>query len=226
MVSLLPDEDERRYPGAAVAIAVAIVVLAVVGGIVGVAGALESVHRSEDAPVAVLVQAAPATYLPAARPVAQSAPLAPMGRWTPAIGVAIADRALTWLNWPYSYGAGGAGGPSFGVAVDADSRNDPHVRGFDCSGLTMYALAPWLDLAHDAAQQYSQVGSFHPSLDTLQPGDLIFWSPDGTIGGIGHVAVYIGNGQVVQAPRSGALIRISRIDQVESGAMGATRPLT
>jgi cell wall-associated NlpC family hydrolase len=60
----------------------------------------------------------------------------------------------------------------------------------------------------------------------MQPGDLVFWSRDGTISGIGHVAVYIGNGNVVQAPRSGGYIDVVRIDQVESGSVGVTRPLT
>jgi cell wall-associated NlpC family hydrolase len=111
--------------------------------------------------------------------------------------------------------------------VDADSRNDPHVYGFDCSGLTMYALAPYLrGLDHDAAKQYTEVGRWHPALDALEPGDLVFWSHDGTIDGIGHVAVYIGAGQVVQAPQSGDHIRVTPIYQVESGDMGATRPLT
>jgi cell wall-associated NlpC family hydrolase len=58
------------------------------------------------------------------------------------------------------------------------------------------------------------------------PGDLIFWSKDGTVQGIGHVAVYIGGGNVVQAPHSGDVIRITPIYEVEPGAMGATRPLS
>ena len=58
------------------------------------------------------------------------------------------------------------------------------------------------------------------------PGDLVFWSDDGTVSGIGHVAIYIGNGNVIQAPFSGAFIEITPLDQVESGYYGATRPLT
>jgi cell wall-associated NlpC family hydrolase len=174
-----------------------------------------------------MVRAVPATYRPvaAAVPVQQSTPL-PMGNWTQQRGIRIAERALRWLNWPYSFGGGGEFGPSYGHPVDRDSRNDDKVYGFDCSGLTMYALAPWRDLSHDAASQYSEVGSFHPAMTSLQPGDLVFWSHDGTVEGIGHVAIYIGNGNVVQAPRSGDVIRITPIYQVEQGAMGATRPLT
>lgn len=149
-----------------------------------------------------------------------------MGDWTPAIGETIARRALRWLSWPYSFGAGDATGPTFGHAVDEDSRNDGEIRGFDCSGLTLYALAPWRQLTHFAATQYQQAGSYHPTLAELLPGDLIFWSLDGTVRGIGHVAIYLGEGKVVQAPHSGARITITPLNQVERGDMGATRPLS
>jgi cell wall-associated NlpC family hydrolase len=148
------------------------------------------------------------------------------GQWTAAIGQQIADRALQWLGWPYSYDAGNAQGPTYGRAVDYDSRNDATVFGFDCSGLTLYALAPWRALDHYAATQYNQAGSYHPSTAQLLPGDLVFWSDDGTLAGIGHVAIYLGAGQVVQAPYSGAYIEVTPLDQVESGYYGATRPLS
>ncbi|MDT0263766.1 C40 family peptidase [Jatrophihabitans lederbergiae] len=148
------------------------------------------------------------------------------GAWTPSIGQAIADRALRWLGWPYTFDGGTAAGPTYGRAVDYDSRNDASVYGFDCSGLSLYALAPWLNLDHDAATQYSQAGSVHPTNAELQPGDLVFWSNDGTVTGIGHEAIYLGQGQVVQAPHSGAKIEITPLGQVESGYYGATRPLT
>jgi cell wall-associated NlpC family hydrolase len=191
---------------------------------------VSSISAADDQPalsLPMMQAAAPANYDPvaAASPVAQSVPQR-MGGWTPQIGVDIAERALHWLNWPYSFAGGGTSGPSYGLAVDRDSRNDGHVYGFDCSGLTMYALAPWRHLAHFAATQYTQVGHFHPALNYLMPGDLIFWSKDGTIQGIGHVAVYVGNGNVVQAPHSGDVIRVTPIYDVESGTMGATRPLT
>ena len=169
-------------------------------------------------------QQQPGTPATAPAPVA-SAP-ARMGNWTPAIGAEIARRAGQWLGWPYSFAAGNGRGPTYGHAVDADSRNDGHVFGFDCSGLTMYALSPWRALPHDAAAQYHAAGSFHPALDQLAPGDLIFWSADGTVNGIGHVAVYAGGGEVVQAPRSGLTITVTPLYSVEHAYMGATRPLS
>ena len=44
--------------------------------------------------------------------------------------------------------------------------------------------------------------------------------------GIGHVALYIGGGNVIQAPYSGSYIQVTPLGQVEAGYFGATRPLT
>jgi cell wall-associated NlpC family hydrolase len=225
-------EDGPHYSRGAIAAAVAVILLALGGAGWGVVAAVSATHRNADrlaAAGARMQNLAPATYQPVVgQPAAAAAAELPrMGNWTPERGREIAERALAWLNWPYAFAGGGPNGPSYGIPVDHDSRNDNKVRGFDCSGLTMYALAPWLtNLQHDAAAQYTTVGHWHPALNSLQVGDLIFWSKDGTIGGIGHVAVYIGNGTVVQAPRSGDRIKITPIYQVESGDMGATRPLT
>jgi cell wall-associated NlpC family hydrolase len=46
------------------------------------------------------------------------------------------------------------------------------------------------------------------------------------VGGIHHVAIYIGGGNVIQAPQSGDIVRITPLGQVSSGYFGATRPLT
>ncbi len=100
------------------------------------------------------------------------------------------------------------------------------MYGFDCSGLSLNAWAPYIRLDHYAATQYTQAGHLHPSTSNLMPGDLVFWSGDGTIAGIGHVAIYIGNGNVIQAPESGEYIKITPLGQVENGYYGATRPLT
>jgi cell wall-associated NlpC family hydrolase len=211
----------------AIAIMAAVVALVLGAATWGAIAAVQAINRDAGKPPAEMVRAVPATYRPGvpAAPVAQSVPL-PMGQWTAKRGEQIARRALQWRGWPYSFGAGGPSGPSYGHAVDKDSRNDGSVFGFDCSGLTMYALAPWRSLVHDAASQYNQVGRFHPAINSLQPGDLVFWSANGTVNGIGHVAVYVGGGQVVQAPRSGDVVRVTPIYEVETGTMGATRPLT
>jgi peptidoglycan DL-endopeptidase RipA len=221
-------EPVHTEPFRRAALVIAAVVVAVLGAATWISVAVvHAVNSEPDTPPAQMVHAVAATYQPGvpAAPAAQTVPL-PMGKWTPQRGEFIARRALQWRGWPYSFGGGGTNGPSYGHAVDHDSRNDGSVFGFDCSGLTMFALAPWRTLVHDAATQYNEVGSFHPSIDSLQPGDLVFWSKDGTVNGIGHVAVYVGGGQVVQAPQSGDIVRVTPIYQVEPGTMGATRPLT
>ena len=206
-------------------------VVVTLGALIAVVGAAMQVKPDSAGATTIFytvqVPYTPATTTPTYTPpkVAVNAP-APVGRWTPQRGVEIARRAVQWINWPYSFGAGNAQGPTYGVAVDEDSRNDGHVKGFDCSGLVIYALAPWLKVTHDAAQQYTEAGTVHPALNQLQPGDLVFWSGNGTIDDIGHVAIYIGNGDVIEAPHSGAFIKVARIDQVEAGRIGTTRPLT
>ena len=147
------------------------------------------------------------------------------GTWTPAIGAAVAYRAIQWIGTPYAWAGGTAQGPSQGVCAGGAAQNDCHVVGFDCSGLALYAWAPYLTMDHLAATQYGY-GTVHPTVAQLRPGDLTFWSTDGTAAGIHHVAIYVGNGLVIQAPNSGDIVRITPLADVASGYFGATRPLT
>jgi peptidoglycan DL-endopeptidase RipA len=151
-------------------------------------------------------------------------PPGPSGHWTPAAGQRAAARAHQWLGEPYAWAGGNSSGPTYGVCAGDGAFNDCHVKGFDCSGLAMYAWAQ-AGLAHYAATQYLQ-GSRHPNVASLMPGDLVFWSSNGTVGGIHHVAIYLGGGNVVQAPQSGDVVRVTPLAQVSSGYFGATRPLT
>ena len=133
-------------------------------------------------------------------------------------------RAERWLGTPYSWAGGNASGPTYGVCAGDGAQNDCHVLGFDCSGLMMYGWAQF-PFVHYAATEYLQ-GSVHPDMSSLMPGDLVFWSFDGSVGGIHHVAMYIGGGNVIQAPQSGELIQITPLYNVASGLFGATRPMT
>jgi cell wall-associated NlpC family hydrolase len=145
------------------------------------------------------------------------------GTWTAAKGQAAANRARSQIGLPYAWAGGNADGPTRGVCMNGDAWNDCNKIGFDCSGLAMYAWGTWW--AHYAATQYSQAGHYHPSISNLMPGDLLFWSSNGGQWGIHHVAIYIGGGQMVEAPYSGAYIRISSIYSY-GGYYGATRPQT
>jgi SH3-like domain-containing protein len=86
-------------------------------------------------------------------------------------------------------------------------------RGFDCSGLTSYVYAQYgVRLPRTAASQYSTgVGARVGSLDSLAPGDLVFFANTGGRRGISHVGIYIGGGRLVHAmtPRYG--VQVSNI---------------
>lgn len=221
-------------PSAAVpAVAVVAVVVLVLGLVAAVAVVTFRMpdRREPQLTARILVPAdAPAQQAAVAAPAVPAAPAAGtqwrIGNWTPERGRLIAERALRWLGTPYSFAGGNASGPTYGVPVDHASRNDGSVRGFDCSGLVLYALAPWLRVDHLASAQYRQTGSVHPSIRSLLPGDLVFWSSDGTIGKVHHVAIYIGGGNVVQAPASGQLITVTPLGRVSNDTIGTVRPLT
>jgi peptidoglycan DL-endopeptidase CwlO len=63
-----------------------------------------------------------------------------------------------------------------------------------------------VSLPHYAAAQYDAGTPI--SVTDLRPGDLVFWSSDGSPGGIHHVAMYLGNGQIIHAPRTGRPVEI------------------
>jgi peptidoglycan DL-endopeptidase RipA len=137
--------------------------------------------------------------------------------WSPAKGQAVAYAALRWVGTPYAWGGGDADGPTLGEPPDEG------VRGFDCSGLALWAWAQvGVRLPHYSGYQYNS-GS-HVSRADLRPGDLVFWATDGTPGTIHHVAIYLGAGQVVQAPQSGDVVKVSPL--WFDGFVGATRPGT
>lgn len=89
---------------------------------------------------------------------------------------------------------------------------------YDCSGLTSQA---WDHAGHPiprtSQEQWAQLP--HIDLSELRPGDLVVYFPEAT-----HVALYLGDGMVVQAPRPGARIKVSPI--AANPILGAVRPDT
>lgn len=82
------------------------------------------------------------------------------------------------------------------------------ASGLDCSGLTMVSYeAAGVYLTHSSRVQYGQ--GTHVPLDAAQPGDLVFWSSDGSQSGIYHVAIYLGDGMMIEAPTFGMTVRVT-----------------
>ena len=76
--------------------------------------------------------------------------------------------------------------------------------GFDCSGLVAFVYRHFgVRLPHYSAAQFS-FGRAVPRV-ALRPGDLVFFN------GLGHVGIYIGRGRFVEAPHTGARVRVSRL---------------
>ena len=108
-----------------------------------------------------------------------------------------------------------SGGPigDRAVAIAMQYLGVPYVwagaspfSGFDCSGLTMYVYAQLgIHLTHFAGAQYNE-GTRIP-VELLEPGDLVFFEP-GRLGP-GHVGIYIGAGEFIQAPHTGDVVKVS-----------------
>jgi len=121
---------------------------------------------------------------------------------------AVIARALSKIGLPYAWGGGNASGPTRGIRDGgvADRYGDYNKIGFDCSGLMIYAFAGVTGLPHYGGYQYT-AGRRVP-LSQMRRGDMLFW---GGAGGIHHVALYLGGGQMVEAPQSGLRVRVAPV---------------
>ncbi|MFD7558528.1 MULTISPECIES: NlpC/P60 family protein [unclassified Streptomyces] len=136
---------------------------------------------------------------------AQSAGASPAGPHTatppPPSDGSRAARAVAFaygaIGKPYVWGATGPGS-------------------FDCSGLTQ---AAWRSAGVSLPRTtYTQINAGQRvSRDQLAPGDLVFF-----YSGVTHVGLYIGNGQMIHAPRPGSTVRIAPVDSMPWA--GASRP--
>lgn len=112
----------------------------------------------------------------------------------------VIKRAQSQIGVQYSWGGGTAAGPSYGIDEGSGTM------GFDCSGLILYAFAgAGIKLPHYSGSQY-QMGRQIPS-SQMRRGDVIFYGP----GGSQHVALYLGNNQMIEAPYTGATVRITPV---------------
>lgn len=109
------------------------------------------------------------------------------------------DVAMGQLGTPYAWGGNGP-------------------NSFDCSGLTSFAWrAAGVDLPRTSRQQHASITRI--SRSDLIPGDLVYYhSP------VSHVAIYMGDGKVVEAPNSGGVVRVRNDGLSRSGIVGFGRP--
>lgn len=116
------------------------------------------------------------------------------------------------------------GAPHGGVVGTAyDQLGKPYVWGaggpdaFDCSGLTSYcySVGAGIEITHSS---YGQAGCGTPvSVSELQPGDIVGFR------GWGHVGIYVGGGQYIHAPYSGAVVTVASLSD-RGNYCGAVRP--
>jgi peptidoglycan DL-endopeptidase RipA len=152
--------------------------------------------------------AAAAARAAAAAGSAEGSTAAPSWAWSSGASASQGDIAANWaltqLGKPYQWGAAG-----------------PDT--YDCSGLTMVAWAhAGVQLLHYTGYQWEE--GPHVPLDELQRGDLVFYATNNADPAtIHHVGIYIGNGMMVDAPFTGAFVRIDSI-YAPGVPIGAVRP--
>jgi soluble lytic murein transglycosylase-like protein len=102
----------------------------------------------------------------------------------------VVNEAKKYLGLPYVWGG-----------------TDPKV-GLDCSGLVQLVYKNLgYDLPRVSADQ-ARAGRPVASMAEAQPGDLIAWDNSSRNNGVDHIAIYIGNGKMIEAPRTGLDVRI------------------
>ncbi len=116
----------------------------------------------------------------------------------------------------YPKAAGGSAKAQKAIETALGKLGKPYVWGaegpnsFDCSGLMQYAAkSAGVSIPRVADDQYNQLPKVAPS--AIRPGDLIFPDAQYKNGVFGHVMMYIGNNQVVEAPKPGSNVRVQKL---------------
>lgn len=91
--------------------------------------------------------------------------------------------------------------------------------GLDCSGFVQYVLRQvGVSLPRISAQQAT--AGQRTDVSKLQVGDLVGWNNSARNNGADHIAIYLGNGQIIEAPRPGLGVRIRSLDHDEGDMWG------
>jgi cell wall-associated NlpC family hydrolase len=103
-------------------------------------------------------------------------------------GQGILSAAQRYLGVPYKWGG-------------------ESTSGFDCSGLVQQVFRDnGINLPRTSREQFAATSAVSGGLRAAQPGDLLFWGSP-----VHHVAIYMGNGMMIAAPHSGALVQVQRV---------------
>lgn len=109
------------------------------------------------------------------------------------------------------------------VNTAAQFEGTPYVwggstpKGFDCSGLVQYVYGQLGINLPRTSQEQARVGTPVAALSSAQPGDLLYFAgSDGTISAPGHVGIYVGNGEMIDAPYTGTRVQMESISSAGS----------
>jgi cell wall-associated NlpC family hydrolase len=160
-------------------------------------------EQAEAAQIAAAAAAQASQTLDAARAAAVPGGPGDVGAPNAAVVQVAIAAAQSQVGKPYQWGATGPGS-------------------FDCSGLTGWSYAAAGVLLPRTSREQWFAGP-HPGLGYLQPGDLLFWATNtADPATIHHVALYIGNDQMIAAPHTGAFVSVQPV--YLDGYIGAVRP--
>lgn len=181
-----------------------------------------SPDRAFNAGAAIIPKAVGSSFAPASTSMTG---LKPVGWIKP---LATGGAAIANVNVPISVpGQLGKGSP--GIAKNAlRYLGVPYVwggespSGFDCSGLLQYAAAQaGIHISRTTYTQWQEGRSV--GLSQLKAGDALFFRGSDSVNGLpGHVGIYLGNGEFIEAAHTGAPVRIARLSGYP-GYMGARR---
>ncbi len=148
-----------------------------------------------------------------------------------AIAIRAAER---FIGTPYVWGGGDPQGPTMGLSGTGAIDQPPNLEGkpgFDCSGLVQYAYAqagillPRTTFAQ--APLVQSLGGWTTNIAQLTPGDLVFFAgSDGSLTNPGHVGIYLGNDQMIQAPQSGQDVDIVSFNNMTAGGFVGGGPVS
>lgn len=134
-----------------------------------------------------------------------------------ATGQAIVEEAAKWAGTPYCWDGGNQNGPTpgtrdpeNGLQCGVGGYEPPGTVGFDCTGLTLYAVyqATGILLPHGRGQE-SVAGGTPVARSELQPGDLVFFGP--SLVNYSHAGVYAGAGKMWDAQTEGVPVQLHNL---------------